>query len=385
MPRPAVGRPGRVARARAGPAGREEERGLARVPLIERLGEGPQALLLRPGDAHRRRGATQRGDVATVRLRHRSEQTAAGRIHRGRHGQVRGEAGGRVLVLAAIPRPEAEPDPGGRGRVLHDLLLGRIEAPGPTRLVRCLDAAGQLRQQRREPRDRTRAVGQLRSAAHQRPPRRPQRRPAIAIDDDREQDRGPVAVRQEARRALGQRGRVQAGRAVRRVDGHATAPGLVVDHVARRHEGPDVGDGVGEHEGIAVAFIVGGQRHGLVEVGRTGGVEGDERQRAGVVTIGRQGLAAGLVGRGHDLGREGVGYVVLPRGSGGTRRPARWRRRGRCARRAVSARRTGVAASPGRRARPPGDPRWRTARPATTTPTRRARPSPDRGLGAARP
>ena len=41
-----------------------------------------------------------------------------------------------------------------------------------------------------------------------------------------------------------------------------------------------------------------------------------------------------------------------PRGCAGTRRPAPWRRRGRCAQRAVSARRTGAAASPGRRATP---------------------------------
>jgi hypothetical protein len=144
-----------------------------------------------------------------------------------------------------------------------------------------------------------------------------------------EHHRRTRTVGQQARRGLGEHGRVEPGLAVGQVERGAALPGLGVHGVAVVHEPGHVGDGVLQHE------IVTRGRDGerLVEVGTRGRVERHERDVGAVGVIGRVTTCGGGRGGEHvpreprrnfelcaDLGEAGVQGV-----RGVAQRP-HWRR-----------------------------------------------------------
>ena len=100
-------------------------------------------------------------------------------------------------------------------------------------------------------------VGELGAGAHDGPLGAIERGDAVGGETNVEHHCRTRAVGQQARCALGQHGRVQAGLAVGQVQRHAPLPCLGVDRVAVAHEPGDIGDGVLQQQVVArVAVMV---------------------------------------------------------------------------------------------------------------------------------
>src|SRR5690348_492749 len=90
------------------------------------------------------------------------------------------------------------------------------------------------------------------------------------------------------------------------VQGFAAAIGFDIERAAGRNERRHVGDRVVNAPAAAVAFDV----HRLVEIHRTGRIDGDERN-VGAIEVGQLHVGRGVERCGFDFGRKRVGQVHL--------------------------------------------------------------------------
>jgi hypothetical protein len=161
---------------------------------------------------------------------------------------------------------------GPRAVLAHDLLLGHVQAhPAALALERHAPLADLGEHGAHVAGDVL--VGVLRGAAHLRADDLGAGEDAAPVEVERPQDRGPPLAGQQARRALGQHGRVQRRLAVGGIDGHGALVALAVERPAGLDERADVGDRVRDPVPVAAARDV----ERLVEVTRAGRVDGDER------------------------------------------------------------------------------------------------------------
>ncbi len=291
---------------------------------------------LGPGDAEREGGPAQALDVAGVGRRQGAQHAGAAVEHDPGRGHAGEQRDLRVPVLDRQRGPAGQRPPA--ARVDLDLLLGRRQGEPAARdlggLAQPADLAQQHERLRRGAvvqRPLRPRVGQLRAAAHHRAAHADGGRGAVGVQVEVPEQRGRVLVGQQAGGALGQRGRVQRGAAVRPVQGDHPAPGLRVQRAARAHPRGDVGDGVAQPVPGSAPLQV----HRLVEVAGPLRVDRDEGDvgRVGALAGGPGGRARGQDGvdlrehrgrerRGHlELGAQRVetrpdGGVHLPRGGG---------------------------------------------------------------------
>ena len=142
-------------------------------------------------------------------------------------------------------------------------------------------------------------VVELGAGAHQGPLDRDVGALAGLVDADRPQQRRPVLVGQQRRGVLGEHRRVERHLGVRAVERLPAAVRLLVDRVAGRDEGGDVGDRVVDDVAVAVPLEV----QCLVEV--AGGRRVDREQlEVGAVQAGSRGAAAAARAACLDLGGE---------------------------------------------------------------------------------
>jgi len=195
-------------------------------------------------------------------------------------------------------QPRAEP----QGEIAVDaldLLFGRVDARGTAALLVGLDPARDVGEARGEIVIADGLIGELRAAADQRAFDAVERRGPGGIDADGEDDRGTVAIGEQARRAFGEDRRVEPGLAIGEVQRFAARPGFAVDRAVVIDEPGDIGDRIMEQE-VAPGAL---DREGLVEIGRGRGIERDEGARGAVDMVGR-GAARGLFGGGEHGGRK---------------------------------------------------------------------------------
>ena len=278
--------------APAGTAHGDEERGRVRVGGIERALERAQVHVLRPLDRQRPGGMTQRPHLPLVGLVHHPEQPGPGVEQRRRHGEVRGERQRRVVVLGRQPRPQPEEVGTWAPRIRHHLLLGELDSAGASAILGGADPIGELPELGRQLVRRHSLVGQLGPAPDDNALRAQQASLTIAIYSDAEQHRRPPLAGEQAGGALREDRRMQVRLAVRQVHGDTPLPELALQRAAGLHERAQIGDRVSQHEVITVDF----EREGLIEVGRRGRVECDERE------IGPVGAIRVLPGRGSGVG-----------------------------------------------------------------------------------
>ena len=128
---------------------------------------------------------------------------------------------------------------------------------------------------------------------------------ALRIDAHGEHDRRAGAVRQQARRGLAQRRRVQRSASVGQVHRAAAPPRLGFERPAGVDEEPDVGDRVVQHDVRAVDRRTRDvDREGLVEIGRRLRVERAEVDSGAVGVASAMAAAGGLLRGGQHVGWE---------------------------------------------------------------------------------
>ena len=199
-----------------------------------------------------------------------AQDPGAGAEHERGRGHAREQRDLRVPVLGRNRHAVAD---GPRAVLVDDLLVGDREAHPAARALERQAALADLAQQRGDVRGHV-VVGVLGDAADlgARDVGRDERSGRVEVE--RPQDGRAPHAREQARRALGEHGRVQRRVLVRRVDGDRAAVGLAVEGARARHEGAEVGDRV-PHAVAAVAAL---DVERLVEVARPGRVDRHERQ-----------------------------------------------------------------------------------------------------------
>jgi hypothetical protein len=187
---------------------------MLRIRRIERALELRQRRIVSPLDPECSGGVAQPTNGVLVRLGHHPEQPRLRREESLTHREVRGERQCRVPRLGPQTRAELDVVAPVLGPV--DDLLRRVDSRRAACLVRSRHPASELLELGREVLRGDLGVRELRSAADHRRLHVVEVRTPGLVEADDEDRRRSVAVGQEARRAFGEDGRVQAGAPVGR-------------------------------------------------------------------------------------------------------------------------------------------------------------------------
>ncbi len=284
---------------------------MTRVGPIQRAQEVAIALPIRPGDPQRPRLSPEPTHSVLLRRGHGPQDPDPGVEHERRRRHPGHERDLRVPVLGLQRRPELQPI--APGPFMDDLLLGHRQGrPTPRRLQRRPFAPHFLQQHHLLVRlplvDQClhAEVVASRNAAHERAPHVHRRHRCVFVQPQIPHVCRSHLLREQARRPLGQPGRMQRHPGIGQVDRLPPPPGLRVDRPTCRHEPRHVGDGIAH----PIARTLAGQNHRLVEVHRPHRVQGPEAQ-VGEIDL-RDGHPPGLDGRldGREhLGREVTRHV----------------------------------------------------------------------------
>ena len=197
------------------------------------------------------------------------------------------------------------------GRFLDDLLFGNLQArPAPVRLALLPPRPDQRQQSEGLPRRPAVDLGlrvditELVTTAYEGALDLRSGHLAAGIQLDGPQQRRPNLVGKQAGRVLAEHRRVQLGAVVGCVQGHAATVRLEVDRVAGSNECGHVGDRVRDAVPVPVARDV----QGLVQIARALRIDGDQLD-VGPVQVGQPRPGGSLLGRGQDVGGEGVGHL----------------------------------------------------------------------------